>query len=404
MAVDDLWYLKKRDPKTKKKLPSKRHGRGMRWRVRYIDPSGEPKTQLCEKKSEADDLDAEMRSDVLRGTYLDQELSKKTVKEFGTEWHAARVFKRQNTEDATERGLRLHVYPTLGKYKLHEMRRTRIQEWIKGLDHLAPGTVHNLYSYVSMLFESAVLDKAIGSSPCVKIDLPEIKYDDRVILRADQVHGLAKAMFEKLRASIYVGSGCGTRFGETMGLELEHVDFLHREITVSQQVIRHRGKGLVLGPLKTTSSYRTVEMPAATMKALAAHIKKFPPREIEVMDMTDPRKPHVRTAKMIFPSTTGKLMSGTVYGFHWKKAAKAAGLPEDSHFHLLRHYFATTLIFGGANVKTVQLALGHSKPSITLDTYTGLWPDDTQERTRHLMDAGFAGVINPRGEITAKAS
>ena len=38
MAVDDLWYLRKRDPATGERLPSQRHGRGKRWRVRWIDP------------------------------------------------------------------------------------------------------------------------------------------------------------------------------------------------------------------------------------------------------------------------------------------------------------------------------------------------------------------------------
>jgi integrase len=43
------------------------------------------------------------------------------------------------------------------------------------------------------------------------------------------------------------------------------------------------------------------------------------------------------------------------------------------------------LIFAGANVKTVQMALGHSSPTITLDTYVGLWPDQI-DRTRSLVD------------------
>jgi integrase len=54
------------------------------------------------------------------------------------------------------------------------------------------------------------------------------------------------------------------------------------------------------------------------------------------------------------------------------------------------------LIFGGTNVKTVQLALGHSKPSITLDTYTGLWPEEGKERTRHLIDACLGEAILPK--------
>lgn len=63
---------------------------------------------------------------------------------------------------------------------------------------------------------------------------------------------------------------------------------------------------------------------------------------------------------------------------------KKAGLPEGFGLRDLRHYFATLLIFGGANVKTVQLAMGHSTPTITLNTYAGYWPDAV-DQTRALV-------------------
>jgi site-specific recombinase XerD len=76
------------------------------------------------------------------------------------------------------------------------------------------------------------------------------------------------------------------------------------------------------------------------------------------------------------------------------------GITQGWGLHSLRHFFATSLIHRGASVKTVQLALGHSKPSITLDTYTHEWPDVT-ERTRTLMeDALRVGVEPTRGSTS----
>jgi hypothetical protein len=49
------------------------------------------------------------------------------------------------------------------------------------------------------------------------------------------------------------------------------------------------------------------------------------------------------------------------------------------------------LIFSGASVKTVQIALGHSTPVVTLNTYVGLWPEQI-DRTRTLVDAALAAA------------
>jgi integrase len=70
------------------------------------------------------------------------------------------------------------------------------------------------------------------------------------------------------------------------------------------------------------------------------------------------------------------------------RARAAVGLPPRWGIHGLRHYYATVLIHAGASVKTVQLALGHSNPTITLNTYVHEWPD-VLDRTRALVDAAL---------------
>ena len=52
---------------------------------------------------------------------------------------------------------------------------------------------------------------------------------------------------------------------------------------------------------------------------------------------------------------------------------------------------ATLLIHNGASVKTVQLALGHATPTITLDTYVGEWPE-AYEKTRTIVDGALGDV------------
>jgi len=72
-------------------------------------------------------------------------------------------------------------------------------------------------------------------------------------------------------------------------------------------------------------------------------------------------------------------------------AARAAGIPDGTGLHLLRHCFASLLIRYGESVKTVQARLGHATASETLDTYSHLWaaPDD---RTRQAVDSQLGGT------------
>ena len=70
------------------------------------------------------------------------------------------------------------------------------------------------------------------------------------------------------------------------------------------------------------------------------------------------------------------------------EARDAAGLPAGVGFHALRHYFATLLIYSGANVKTVQLALGHSSPDDHARRLRRLVARSA-DRTRTIVDAAL---------------
>ena len=61
------------------------------------------------------------------------------------------------------------------------------------------------------------------------------------------------------------------------------------------------------------------------------------------------------------------------------------GLPDGFRFHDLRHYLASLLIAGGADVKVVQSRLRHASAKTTLDTYGHLWTGaDESTRGAHV--------------------
>lgn len=90
----------------------------------------------------------------------------------------------------------------------------------------------------------------------------------------------------------------------------------------------------------------------------------------------------------MFRGIGGEPVNAATFSRTWASARGAVGLPARWGIHGLRHYYATVLIHAGASVKTVQLALGLSTPTVTLNTYVHEWPD-VLDRTRLLIDGAL---------------
>ena len=70
----------------------------------------------------------------------------------------------------------------------------------------------------------------------------------------------------------------------------------------------------------------------------------------------------------------------------------AAALSWGSHFHELRHVYASLPIAAGQSVKVVQSRLGHATADETLNTYAHLWPD-SEDRSRAAVDRGLGDSL-----------
>ena len=71
---------------------------------------------------------------------------------------------------------------------------------------------------------------------------------------------------------------------------------------------------------------------------------------------------------LIFPNTHGKPMGAEKMSIVFKNMLKENGLP-NIRFHDLRHTSISFLLDSGTPVNTVQRRAGHSKASMTTDTY-----------------------------------
>lgn len=96
------------------------------------------------------------------------------------------------------------------------------------------------------------------------------------------------------------------------------------------------------------------------------------------MQQLDPSQPKM-SVDFVCGKPGGELMTPQSLKYLNKLIRKNLPDIEQYHFHCLRHTYATTLINNGANMKNVQMLMGHSDIKITMNTYSHATDDSRRE-------------------------
>ncbi len=341
--------------------------------VRWRDGTTQRKKSFA-RKIDADRFRTHVEHSQNVGTYVDPAAGKVTFRAFAEAWRTAQPH-RPTTAHGTRVRLEKHVYPVIGDRPIASIRPSEIQALVSGLD-LAPSSVRPVFNTLRGVFRAAVRDRKVGLNPADGVKLPEVPRRQVQPLTVDQVQVLATAIRPQYRALVVAGAGAGLRPGELFGLQLGDVDFLRKLIRVERQVQEVTGHGVYVGPLKTRQSYRTVPVGEVVITALSEHVRQWP------------------TEGHLFTHDGGLISARWFSDQVWRPAVAAAGLPNATRFHDLRHFYASALIRSGLSVRVVSERLGHASAAVTLGVYSHLWPDDEQ-RSRDAIDALFGQGAPP---------
>ncbi len=157
------------------------------------------------------------------------------------------------------------------------------------------------------------------------------------------------------RALLEVMYGCGLRASEAIGLDVGDVDLRHG-------FVRPHGKG---------SKDRVVPLGREAGRAVERYLRS-----------SRPQLTGERPQRKLFVNFRGGALSRQGLYKIIQRHAKAAGLEKKMSPHTLRHTFATHLLSGGCDLRSVQEMLGHADVATT-QIYTHL-------STERLRDVYFA--------------
>ncbi|GIX30468.1 MAG: tyrosine recombinase XerD [Porticoccaceae bacterium] len=157
---------------------------------------------------------------------------------------------------------------------------------------------------------------------------------DRLLAAPDPATPLGlrdKAMLELLYAT-------GLRVSELVGLALAQVN-------LRQGVVRVQGKG---------GKERLVPLGEPAQRWLLRYLRAG-----------RPQLPSATASEALFPGAGGRPLTRQAFWYRLRKWARRAGIERPLSPHTLRHAFATHLLNHGADLRVVQLLLGHSDLSTT---------------------------------------
>ena len=227
---------------------------------------------------------------------------------------------------------------------LETARRLDVLDFLGAHSHWPPRTIARRLSALRRFYQYLEREGRVAANPCDRIDAPRLGRPLPEVLTEQEVERLLAApdvdtalgMRDRAMLEVLYATGCGCR--ELVGLRPEQVNLL-------QGVLRVVGKG---------GKERLVPLGEPAVDWLERFLERG-------------RTPILgaRVSAALFPTGRGGVMTRQAFWHLVKRHAEHAGITRPISPHTLRHAFATHLLDHGADLRVVQMLLGHRDISTT---------------------------------------
>ena len=221
-----------------------------------------------------------------------------------------------------------------------------------------PRTIKNINSYIKMLFNWCVRYKGLATNPFNMVDRLKLETDKRmdIITIAEFNQIIEKIKNDDMKLIFKLLFWTGLRLGEARALKIDDIDFNNKTISVTKTYTHLKGKDVITTP-KTKSSIRIIKID----DILIQDIKDYLNKARYILDDNFIFRYNKSYYLAIFKDITLKVLGKSL------------------RIHDLRHSHASFLINNGVDVLLISKRLGHTNTTITLNTYSHLYPDKESE-------------------------
>ena len=212
-------------------------------------------------------------------------------------------------------------------------------------DFLASSTQARILSSLNHFYNFLILQNVIENNPVTFIELPRQTRKLPVVLSVDEIDLLQSSINfgneEGIRNDAIIETiySCGLRVSELIGLKLSDLYF-------DEGFIKVLGKG---------SKQRFVPIASSAVKKINNYI----------IESRSKLKIKSEAEDILFLNRRGAQLTRAMIFTILKDLTKIAGLTKNVSPHTLRHSFATHLLENGADLRSIQLMLGHESITTT---------------------------------------
>jgi integrase len=306
-------------------------------------------------------------------------------------WLSTKLDIRENSRNTYQTYIDIYIRPALGHIRLSRLSAAHVEQWQSDLlKTLSPQTVTHVRATLHQALSRAQRSNLVRANVVENTDGPKVKRSKRYPLSVEEAIQVISASEDVSNGLVFhLMIYCGLRPEEALGLQWADLELSShtRGVLRVNRVVHHlKGSGWRFHRPKTVSSERVIKFPADLATKLLEHRKVQLQQKLRAGSLW-------KDNDLVFANGIGEPLRRQGLEHHFKKMAEQIGLPKQVSMYSLRHFFVTSSLIAGVDIKTVSREAGHSKVAFTMDVYGHVLDemhDTSASKREHLLKSRSA--------------